>query len=67
MATAQSPGATQIVDLYHACGHLHDLARKLEFVFLDRRGEWLAARLEDHGSGDIDRIVTATASTPSQG
>jgi len=33
------------VDLFHAREHLHDLARKLEFMLLDRKEEWLAARL----------------------
>ena len=36
IATANSP-ATQIVDLFHAREHLHDLARLLEFMLLTTR------------------------------
>ena len=64
IATAKFPGATQIVDLFHAREHLHDLARKLEFMLLDRKDEWLAARLEDLDYGYIDGIVAATRQYP---
>jgi hypothetical protein len=66
-ATAKFPEATQIVDLFHAREHLHDLARKLEFMLLDRKDEWLAARLEDLDYGDIDGIVAATRKYPLAG
>ena len=56
---ARFPGATQIVDLYHAREHLHDLARLLEFMLPDRKDNWLAARLEDLDYGDIDGICDA--------
>ena len=59
IATAKFPEATQIVDLFHAREHLHDLARSLEFMFGDRKDEWLAARLEDLDYGDIDGICKA--------
>ena len=61
------PEATQVVDLFHAREHLHDLARKLEFMLLDRKDEWLAARLEDLDYGYIDGIVTATRKYPLEG
>jgi hypothetical protein len=64
IATAKFPGATQIVDLFHAREHLHDLARKLEFMLLDRKDEWLAARLADLDYGYIDGIVAATRKYP---
>ena len=67
IATAKFPGATQIVDLFHAREHLYDLARKLEFMLLDRRDEWLAARLEDLDYGHIDGIVAATRKYPLTG
>jgi len=67
IATAKFPEATQVVDLFHAREHVHDLARKLEFMLLDRKGEWLAARLEDLDYGDIDGIVTATRKYPLEG
>ena len=65
IATAKFPEATQIVDLFHAREHLHDLARSLEFMLGDRKDEWLAARLEDLDYGDIDGICKPPpASTP---
>jgi len=67
IATAKFPEATQIVDLFHAREHLHDLARKLEFMLLDRKDEWLAARLEDLDYGYIDGIVAATRKYPLTG
>jgi hypothetical protein len=67
IATAKFPEATQVVDLYHAREHVYDLARKLEFMLLDRKDEWLAARLEDLDYGYIDGIVTATRKYPLEG
>lgn len=64
IATAKFPEATQIVDLYHAREHLHDLARLLEFMLGDRKDEWLAARLEDLDYGDIDAICRAARAYP---
>jgi hypothetical protein len=67
IATAKFPQATQIVDLFHAREHLHDLARRLEFMLLDQKEEWLAARLEDLDYGYIDGIVQATRQYPLEG
>ena len=67
IATAKFPEATQIVDLFHAREHLHDLARSLEFMLLDRKDEWLAARLEDLDYGDIDGICRAARAYPLEG
>jgi len=67
IATAKFPEATQIVDLYHAREHLHSLTRSLEFMLLDRRDEWLAARLADLDYGDIDGIETAVRQYPLEG
>ena len=64
IATAKFPEATQVVDLYHAREHLHDLARSLEFMLGDRKDEWLAARLEDLDYGDIDGICKAAREYP---
>jgi hypothetical protein len=47
------------VDLFHAREHLHELARSLEFMLLDRKDEWLAARLEDLDYGGIGGICRA--------
>jgi hypothetical protein len=43
IATAKFPEATQIVDLFHAREHLHDLARQLELMLGDHKNEWLSA------------------------
>jgi hypothetical protein len=67
IATARFPAATQIVDLFHAREHLHDLARLLEFMLGDRKDTWLAARLEDLDYGDIDGICKAARAYPLQG
>jgi hypothetical protein len=67
IAASKFPEATQIVDLYHAREHLHGLARLLEFMLLDHKDEWLAARLEDLDYGDIDGICTAARAYPLTG
>ena len=38
IATTKFPEATQIVDLFHAREHVHDLARSLEFMLLRPQG-----------------------------
>jgi hypothetical protein len=55
------------VDLYHAREHLHSLTRSLEFMLLDRKEEWLAARMEDLNYGYIDGIEAATRRYPLEG
>ena len=67
IATGKFPEATQVVDLFHARQHLHDLARQLEFMLGDRKDEWLAARLEDLDHGDIDGICAAARVFPLEG
>ena len=64
IAAAKFPGATQIVDLYHAREHLSDLARSLEFMLGDRTDAWPAARMEDLDYGDIDGICRAACAYP---
>jgi hypothetical protein len=67
LAAAAFPEATHIVGLYHAREHLHSLTRSLEFMLLDRKDEWLAARLEDLDYGDIDGIEAAVRKYPLEG
>jgi len=67
IATGKFPEATQIVDLYHAREHLHSLARSLEFMLLDRKDEWLAARLEDLDHGYIEGIEASVREYPLEG
>ena len=67
IASSKFPEATQIVDLFHAREHLHDLARLLEFMLGDRIDDWLAARLQDLDYGDIDAICAAARRYPLAG
>jgi hypothetical protein len=67
IASSKFPEATQIVDLFHAREHLHDLARLLEFMLGDRKDAWLTARLEDLDYGDIDGICQAARLYPLEG
>ena len=45
LASQHFPEATQIVDLFHAREHLHDLGKLLAFMLGDQHGAWLADRL----------------------
>ena len=64
IASSKFPEATQIVDIWHAREHLHDLARLLDFILLDHKDQWLAARLEDLDYGYIDGITAAARKYP---
>ena len=44
IAASKFPEATQIVDLFHAREHLHDLTRKQKLMLLDRKGEEASRR-----------------------
>jgi hypothetical protein len=67
LATTHFPEATQIVDLYHAREHLHDLAKLLEFMLGDHKQDWLAARLGELDNGDTDAISAAARAFPLTG
>ena len=67
LASQHFPEATQIVDLYHAREHLHDLARLLEFMLGDHRADWLTERLADLDNGDIAAITAAARAFPLSG
>ena len=58
LAEQRFPAATQIVDLYHAREHLHELAGLLEFIVPDP-ATWLADRLTELDNGDIEAISAA--------
>jgi hypothetical protein len=64
LATQIMPAATQIVDLYHAREHLHDLAERLAFMLGGDHPGWLAERLADLDRGDITAITTAATKFP---
>jgi hypothetical protein len=59
LADQHFPAATQIVDLYHAREHLHDLANLAARLLAGHRDDWLAARLEELDAGDVDAILAA--------
>jgi hypothetical protein len=59
LAAQHFPEAVQIVNLYHARQHLHELAALLEFVLDDRKEEWLTQRLAELDRGDVSAICTA--------
>jgi hypothetical protein len=59
LAAEHFPGATQIVDLYHAREHLHALAALVAPALADPRG-WLDARLADLDRGDVPTLLAAT-------
>jgi len=67
LASHHFPEATQIVDLYHAREHLHDLARLLEFMLGGHQQAWLEQRLADLDDGDIPAICAAARAFPLSG
>jgi hypothetical protein len=67
LAAQHFPEATQIVDLYHAREHLHDLAKLLEFMLGDHKPGWPDARLADLDAGDIPAICAAARAFPLTG
>jgi hypothetical protein len=53
------PAATQIVDLYHAREHVHDLATLAIRLLRGSHPEWLAERLGELDAGDIPALTAA--------
>ena len=53
------PAATQIVDLYHAREHVHDLAALATRLLRGSQPEWLTQRLEELDAGDIPALLAA--------
>jgi hypothetical protein len=53
------PAATQIVDLYHAREHVHDLATLAARLLRGSQPDWLAQRLEELDAGDIAALLAA--------
>jgi hypothetical protein len=66
LATRILPEATQIVDLYHAREHLHDLAHLLAPTLGDQPA-WLQARLNELDAGDIETLVHTAEQVPLTG
>ena len=63
-ATARLPEATQIVDLFHAREHLHEIADLLAFIITDDPNDWYQSRRTEPDNGDIDAIVKAANEFP---
>ena len=53
------PAATQIVDLYHAREHVHELATLATRLLRRSHPEWLPERLAELDAGDIPALLTA--------
>ena len=63
MANQILPAATQIVDLYHARQHVHDLADAVAFILIDAE-QWRTQRLADLEDGDIEALLDAANALP---
>ena len=53
------PAATQIVDLYHAREHVHDLANLATRLLRQSHPDWLTERLAELDAGDIPALTAA--------
>lgn len=56
------PGAIQIVDLYHAKGHLWDVAKSIYGPGNDVGEQWAKQRRDELDAGEIDAILEALQS-----
>ena len=61
LADEQFPGATQIVDLFHAKPHLSDVAKAIYGVANDLGRQWARQRHDELDAGDIDAVLRALA------
>ena len=59
LADEQFPGATQIVDLYHAKGHLWDVAKAIYGAGSDLGEQWAKQRRDELDKGQIDAVLAA--------
>ncbi|MEX2621965.1 MAG: ISKra4 family transposase [Egibacteraceae bacterium] len=62
LAALHFPSATQIVDLYHAREHLHELGRLVAPALDGDHAGWLADRLAELDRGDIPALLDAAHS-----
>jgi hypothetical protein len=53
------PAATQIVDLYHAREHVHELATLATRLLRDSQPDWLTQRLEELDAGNTAALLAA--------
>jgi hypothetical protein len=59
LADEQFPGAIQIVDLYHAKGHLWDVAKAIYGADSDVGERWAKKRRDELDGGRIDAVLAA--------
>jgi hypothetical protein len=59
LADEQFPGAIQIVDLYHAKGHLWDVAKAIYGAGSDLGEQWAKQRRDELDEGKIDDVLAA--------
>ena len=59
LADRHFPAATQIVDLYHAREHVHDLAALATRLLRDSQPDWLTQRLAELDAGNIPALTAA--------
>ena len=59
LADEHFPGAIQIVDLFHAKGHLWDVAKDIYGAGSDLAEQWAKARRDELDAGEIDDILAA--------
>jgi hypothetical protein len=59
LADEQFPGAVQIVDLFHAKGHLWDVAKAIYGAGSDLGKQWAKQRRDELDAGKIDAILAA--------
>ncbi len=59
LADGQFPGAIQIVDLYHAKGHLWDVAKAIYGAGSDLGEQWAKQRRDELDEGKIDTVLAA--------
>jgi hypothetical protein len=59
LADQHFPAATQIVDLYHAREHVHDLATLATRLLRQSQPDWLTGRLDELDTGNIPALLAA--------
>jgi hypothetical protein len=59
LAAEMFPAATQIVDLYHAREHVHELATPATRLLQNSQPDWLAQRLAELDAGNIPALLAA--------
>ena len=59
LADEQFPGAIQIVDLYHAKGHLWEVAKAIYGAGSDLGEQWAKQRRDELDEGQLDAVLAA--------